>query len=187
MAATWYNDGGTWRQATALWYNDAGTWRQAQQLWYNDAGTWRKVFSAAVGGGGGGGALVSPFTAWNVYADANPGTTKAVLNFNSNGTVTYSVTGTDGTTPGSDHWFSPTTVAVGAGYWLRATVTSGTLTANSAASWTSLATNLSFEKGPSSGGAASATVTFEIATDSGGSNIVWFSTGNVLRYTHAGI
>jgi hypothetical protein len=133
----------------------------------------------------GSGGIVSPFTAWDLKGDNSPGNSAgATIYFNSDGTVTYAVQFVDvSNTVGTESWFSPTTTGIGNSYWVRFTVTSGTLTTNQASTWTALSSARAFDKQAVSG-AVSATVTVEIASDSGGTNIVFTSTGNIVSYQH---
>jgi hypothetical protein len=127
-----------------------------------------------------GGGIVSPFTAWSAFNEQNSGSVApATITFKSDGTVTNSPV--DPT--GSSNWYSPTTAGVGAGFYARFTPTTGVATVNNAASWTSLSANLSLTKSASTGD-GSCTFTVEIATDIGGSNIVFTSTGNDCSYSH---
>ena len=175
MSQFWYNDGTGVRLAKELYYNDGGGVRTIKEAWYNDGVGVRKVYAS--------GGIVSPFTAWNPFADSAPGVSaSATLTFQSNGTVTSAQSVNNFTTPGSSNWYSPTT-AVGASYWIRATVTVGTLTSGTTGSWVSLASNQSWTKSATSG-AASVTLTLDISTDSGGSVIVLTTTGNVIQYSH---
>ncbi|MGC3959573.1 MAG: hypothetical protein QM813_16985 [Verrucomicrobiota bacterium] len=130
------------------------------------------------------GGIVNPFSTWNVFADSSPGVS-AVAQFNvgNDGAITYSATNNDGTATGSLNWYSSTTSGIGSLFYCRLTATSGTFTTNGASSFTSLSSGISSTKS-STAGNASVTFTLEIATDSGGTNIVLTSTGNVLRYTH---
>lgn len=70
-------------------------------------------------------------------------------------------------------WFSPNSLGIGAGYWVRMTVNSGTTpSGSSTGSWLSLATARTWTLTRTSVGTTTANVTVAIATDSGGSNVV---------------
>lgn len=130
------------------------------------------------------GVIVSPFTAWEVRADNEAGLeASASLTFASDGSVGGNATIDDGSAPGSSSWFSPNTPSIGDNYWIRFTATTGTFTTNGASSFTQLSASRTVTKSATSG-TASVTFTIEIASDSGGSNIVMTSTGNILRYQH---
>jgi len=171
------NDSSTWRNITEVKVNDAGTWRTIQDIKINDAGTWRTVWQYF--------APPSPFTAYDVWSDDVPGnSTVSTITFNSDGTISASFSPNDGgSTFGSSNWGAPTTTGIGSGYWVKLTATSGTFTTNGASTFTNLASAISATKSGNSG-TASVTFTIQIATDSGGSNIILTSTGNLLRYTH---
>ena len=124
------------------------------------------------------------FTAWDVYGDNSPGSSAtASFAVSSNGTASGAGTINDGTTPGSSNWYTPTTTGIGNSYYVKYTVTSGSASSNAASSFTLLNTPPSITK-TASAGSGTCTFKIEIATDSGGTNIVFTSTGNVLRYTH---
>lgn len=101
-----YNDGGTWRKAKQVHYNDNGTWRTAKQIWYNDAGTWRQVFASDGPVADLGVINLSDFASYPAAANAE-------VEFRPDGTLAY-INGS-----GPTNWYTPTTAAVGANYWLR--------------------------------------------------------------------
>lgn len=130
------------------------------------------------------GGVVGSFTAWGMFGDSAPGVTAtATLTVNSDGSVTGSGINNDLGSPGSGAWYSPITTGIGSFYWVRFTATSGTFSSNDASAFTALSSARSVTK-TASAGSASVTFTIDIATDSGGSNIVFTSTGNQLQYTH---
>lgn len=132
----------------------------------------------------GGGRIVSPFTAWAVGADATPGVNAtATLTINTDGTVTGVGTPADTGTPGTANWFSPTSTGIGSIYWVRFTATTGTFTTNGASTFTQISSALSVTKAATTL-SGSVAFTIEIASDSGGSNIVFTSTSNTLSYDH---
>lgn len=117
----------------------------------------------------------------NVYGIAYPGNTAyAEYIFNSNGTIQ---TGTsDGGIQGSGNWASPTTTGIGSSYWIRLTQTGSsggpiTDTGNARGVWISLSTTPFFGISVTANGAFYKQYTVQIATDSGGSNIVATKTG----------
>jgi hypothetical protein len=117
----------------------------------------------------------------NVYGIAYPGDTAfASYIFNSNGTIQTQTSDTG--IQGSGNWASPTTAGIGSSYWIRVTQTgsfgsSTTEYGNARGVWISLSITPFFGVERSSNGAGYRQYTVEIATDSGGSNIVATKTG----------
>lgn len=104
----------------------------------------------------------------------------ASFTLNTNGVCTNSPS----TAPGN--WYSPTTTSIGDSYWARVTVTSGSLSSGTTGSWVQLNTFRDWTRNNAGiEGTLSATLTLEIATDSGGSNIVASRSGIVLSATYA--
>lgn len=107
------------------------------------------------------------------------------VTFGTDGTTAGVVTGTGSPTVteswGDPNWFLPTFTGIGSSYWIRLTATSGSFTTNAASSFVQLNTSraATFTQ---AGGAGTATVTFtiDIATDSGGTNIVLSVGGNTM-------
>lgn len=140
-----------------------------------------KMIRAAMGGGG----IVNPFTAWSVVADETPGNScTASLTVNSDGSVSGLATPNDGgSVPGTASWFLPNIAGIGTNYFVRITPTSGTFTANPASSFMALSSSRTVTRvNPT--GTNTVTFTIEISTDAGGTNIVFTSTGNILRTQH---
>lgn len=174
-----FNDANTWRQMSGLYYNDANTWRTITAAWYNDNGTWRQFYSTA--------AVVNPivFTGEPYDSSAAGGgggaSCSQTLTLNTDGT--FSVTGSgDAYETDSGNWYSPTTTGIGSSYWVRFTRTAW----NSQGSATATTGWLQLSSARSISAAASATFnvvncaatwTIEIASDSGGTNIVSTTTG----------
>lgn len=134
---------------------------------------------------GGGGGVVSGFVASNIAATAAPGVlATASYSVNSDGSISTLATPSDGgSSIGSTAWHKPVASGVGNAYWVRFTPTSGTLTTNDAVGFTALSSSRSVTKGNTTG-TNSCTFTIDIATDSGGTNIVLTSTGNIVRNDH---
>ena len=135
------------------------------------------------------GQVVPTFTAWNIIGEGNLGSTGASARFNINpdGTISSAVTAFDGgSLTGSPNWYSPTNTGVGGSCYVKFTPTAGTPYANTASTWTSLATqqNISVYTAATSG-SNSCTFTMQIATDAAGTHVVLTSTGNVVQYLHA--
>ena len=105
------------------------------------------------------------------------------LTFNTNGT--WSCVGSVSGTIGSGNWASPTTTSIGSSYWIRWTRTASTLGGGSStpsSGWLALdaARTITVTNNGTSGGYVDSTYTLEIATDSGGSNVVASCTGTYL-------
>jgi hypothetical protein len=165
---------------TALHYNDAGTWRAIQQAWYNDAGTWRQFWSAVT------------FTV-NANNVASVGDTSIQNSFiNAESYVQLLTTGgleNGGNSGGGGTWGTPVGGTPGATHWVRATLTAGSIPNlfESAAlnSWIQIS-SLPFwgnTRAHTNLGTTTSTLTLDIATDSGGSNIVSTRTGLIISAT----
>lgn len=103
----------------------------------------------------------------------------ASITVNSDGTVSRVGNESLGTMP---NWFSPTTTGAGNSYWLRATATSGS-PSGTLNTWIALSTNRSYSVSRATAGTTSANLTFEIATDSAGTNIIRTYTLNTVIAT----
>ena len=121
-----------------------------------------------------------PFDA-TPFAGGEPST--AELNFLSNGTWSATL---EASASKSGNWATPTTTSIGAGYWIRFTRTffSGGAgnSATASTGWLQLNTTQGIFVSRTSGfGVTTADFTIEIATDSGGSNIV--ATASLITLT----
>ena len=110
-----------------------------------------------------------------IYGDTPyPGLAFAYYLFNSNGVITYWANGVNNAAVGN--WASPTTAGIGSSYWIRFTQTSSsgtsTETGSARGTWISLSISPTFGVQVSGPGYGSRTYTVEVASDSGGSNIV---------------
>jgi hypothetical protein len=130
-------------------------------------------------------------TPWDVSATAATGvTTQSRLIFNTDGTITKLVTGTSTGADGSSNWWIPTTAGVGSGFFARFTATAGAWTDSTGASvasgvWKAFSGALLFVgMASTTSGSNSCTFDVDIATDSGGVNIVFRSVGNKVRFNH---
>lgn len=94
------------------------------------------------------------------------------ISINVNGTITISTsTGATGGPRQSD-WYVPSGGTPGNSYWMRATIVSGSLTTGTTGSWLALSSNRLFGVTAPSNGVKSCTLYFQLATDSGGTNII---------------
>jgi len=121
-----------------------------------------------------------PFDA-TPFAGGDPST--ATLSFLSDGTWSATL---EASASKSGNWATPTTTGVGSGYWIRFTRTffSGGAgnSATASTGWLQLNTTQSIDVTRTSGfGVTTADYTIEIATDSGGSNIV--ATASLITLT----
>ena len=116
-----------------------------------------------------------------VYGLAYPGNTAyAEYIFNSNGTIQAGTS--DGGMQSAGNWATPTTTGIGSSYWIRFTQTGSsggpiTDTGNARGVWIQITPVLYFGISVTANGAFYKQYTVEIATDSGGSNIVATKTG----------
>jgi hypothetical protein len=123
---------------------------------------------------------ISLNSAAGVFGIAYPGETAyAELIFNPNGTITAS--SAYGGMQSSGNWASPTTTGIGSSYWIRATQTGsygtggfgGAVQYGSAKGvWHQISNTPSFGVSRTQNGMGGFYYTFQIATDSGGSNII---------------
>lgn len=88
---------------------------------------------------------------------------------------------------GPSAWLTSVAAGNGASFWIRVTVTSGTMGigSDSTSTWLQMNVNRQFLKGPASNGSASCGFTVQFATDAAGSNIVCTSTGWIVSYSHS--
>lgn len=128
--------------------------------------------------------IVSPFSAWQVIAQAAPGlTSTASLSFRNDGTVAYTASPTDQTNPGAPRWYAGGGTP-GNGYWIRATNTGAALTGGDVVgSWLALTVARTWTMSKTST-ISTATLKLEIASDSGGATIVMTSNGNTITSDH---
>lgn len=123
--------------------------------------------------------IVRSFTAWNVARTGNaPAPVFASMTFKADGTIVKVGTG-----DGTERWYAYTSPNIGARFWAKATVTSGSLSTNELSAWTKLDADRELEVLRASVGGASGTFTIEIATDAAGTNRVATWTGNTLSVT----
>jgi len=112
------------------------------------------------------------------------GSVTASFTLNSNGTCSALAAPITDEANYPSNWATPTTTGIGSSYWARVTVTSGTLTSGTTGSWVQLSSNTTWSKNTTGTGGATVLFTLEIASDSGGSNILVTKTGCHLQYIH---
>ncbi len=98
----------------------------------------------------------------------------STLTWQTNGTVTIGGSGSL-TASSNPNWYTPTTTGAGNSYWIRFTQNTsngGTLGGDALNTWHALSTGRMLTLYRSSTGFSTRTFTVQIATDSGGSNIV---------------
>lgn len=169
-AKTFYRAGGVWREmksGTAV--RSGGAWRTLKNAYRRVGGTWQLVFQAFAVSLGTYGA-----SGYNFGTVSSAG-----MRFEPNGNV--SANGDGSYSDGGD-WGIPNTAAVGANYWIRATLSSGDTPAGPAlGSWHQLSVNrewtISVVAPAFDPQSKACSLAVAIATDSGGTNIV--STGSV--------
>ncbi len=99
-----------------------------------------------------------------------PGTAQVQVDLDENGDGGYDNFGGATSFP----WFDPNSTGIGANYWVRMTVNSGTggTFTGSTGTWLSLSTARTWTLSRNTVGNGTRNVTLEIATDSGGTNVV---------------
>lgn len=145
---------GTWKEADPR-VKVSGTWKDVSDGWVKVAGAWKRFYQRFLVELGG---IV-------VIGDVNVAPA-ASLTLNTDGTM--SATGNISTV--GANWGTPTTTGIGASYWARMTKNSGANpTTGTLNTWLQLSSQRvwSWQSDPND-----ANVTLEIATDSGGSNVV---------------
>ncbi len=125
---------------------------------------------------GGGGNPYFAFTGGNVTS-LSSGTPNAGVTLQSDGTCTFLSSG--GSAPTSNQWFTPTTTGIGSTHWVFCTVNSGSLSGGTAGVWLALSAGQSFSRNRTTVGTSAANITLQLATDSGGANIVDSATFNL--------
>lgn len=97
-----------------------------------------------------------------------PGTATAGVTFGTDGAISF-----NGSGPAADtNWWRPTAAGIGASYWVRATVNSGTLSTGTSGSWLQLNAARSWTKSSTGAGVLTCNITLQVASDAGGVDIV---------------
>lgn len=135
-------------------------------------------------------AVNNPMTGLNGTTYSNSNNSGSTINFNLNSDGTWEIVyqGNFGTPADTGNYTVTPTAGDGDSFWVRFTRTAvsssggGSLTSTATTGWLDLSTNQGVvidatDTGSGEDGTSNATYTVEIATDSGGSNIVSTSTG----------
>lgn len=136
--------GGAYKGIASIAVGVAGAWKAVAAGWVGVGGAWKLFYSGIT--------LPASIDGSDVQS---PGPANTVLTFASDGT--YTVTGG---IPGN--WASPTTVGIGAGFDIRWTVVSGTLTTGTTGTWQSLSGGIIYGRSRIGLGVAQAIGTVEI-------------------------
>ncbi len=133
------------------------------------------------------GAVLSPLAASSSIGERAIGSGNASggVQFNSDGSISYPAVLSQSGAADVPYWHNLPATGIGSGYWVRATVTAGTLTSGTTGSWLALSSNQLWTKGPSGTGSATCSLTFEFSTDAAGATIVSTSAGWQLGYIHS--
>ena len=120
---------------------------------------------------------------WTISDERFSGTAIASIVFSANGTTNGQGSGFFAS------WYSPSNATIGAQYWIRATKTAGFTgfpQGSPLGTWISLNTTPSWSVTWGGTGGRGCTLTFQISTNSAGTNIVATYTGNTLSATIIG-
>lgn len=118
----------------------------------------------------GGGGIVNPIPIPNLsHTVIDPSDANCSVTFDNDGDGNH----VDGSGTVVFNWFNPTIPGVGANYWIRLTVNSGTAPAGSAtATWLQLNSARAWNLARTTIGTSTGNYTIQIASDSGGATIV---------------
>lgn len=168
MPESHFHDGGGWRKAKEVYANDGTADRKAKKVLVHDGVDWREAFS---------GFTVSMPSTLDVLAAKVGPNAVATITFGTDGVITMARV--NGGTTTSD-WGTPTTPGEGANYWVRATLNSGSTPSGPAlGSWHQLSSSRAWALTRTSVGVLSCQLNVQIASDSGGSNILSSCTVNL--------
>jgi hypothetical protein len=121
--------------------------------------------------GAAGDGIVNPLPGGTSSGANTGGTVTVTLTFGNDGSVVATGTGVAywNAGPVNHRWFTSFPSST---YYVRATVTAGSVSGGTTGTWLSTDVNRSWSRNRSALGASSATLLIEIATDSNGSNII---------------
>lgn len=192
---------GSWHAVQKLWVDVAGVQKPVINAWVKAGVTWFPVYSPAPGPTPPspppptptppppsppppGPPALPPLAAGTSSGNSSLGiTASGRVRFTRGGLISYlGLQSEEGF--GSSFWTPSPAPTVGDQYWIKLTVTSGTVTSNGAATWTQLNGNVDISKGSPTAGVATATFTVQIAGSADGSNLLLTSTGWQVGYTH---
>lgn len=168
MARAFYmNDGAAWRQARSLWVHDGTAWRKARAVYVHDGTAWRQsAASQPVNFGG----------SVEAYRVSASGAAAVSVAFQADGSIALTRTeSVQSTTYAS--WYDANEAGIGAGYWIRATLQSGSAPSSGLVlgTWYQLSAERSWTYTTTTTGAINTRagrLLFEISSDSAGSAIV---------------
>src|SRR5512135_2348874 len=164
-----YNDGAEVRSITTVAYNDGAAVRDIKKVYYNDGSAVRLVFDKSVQNFSG------SFTKFTTF----PTSATCIGFVQSDGT-------TKGQSPENDagtNWYTPTTGGAGSGYYVRATLSSGSTPSGTLNTWLSLSTAQSWSVTDSSGSGTGCTLTLQISAD----QVTVLATGTFTLYAESTI
>lgn len=100
----------------------------------------------------------------------SPGSATASLTLGTDGTINN---GSNDSSGGPAYWYTPTTVGIGSNYWVRMTLNSGdAFTTGTVGSYLQLSSSRAWTLQEAVIGTKTNSCTIQIATDSGGANVV---------------
>lgn len=112
------------------------------------------------------------------FDNVSPNDAHAGVRFNSDGTISVTQGSSVSWIYSGGTWGTPSGAGDGTTYWVRATITAGDpFTSGTTGSWIQISTAPLWRNAVTTIGNKNNTVTFEIASDSGGSNIIATITG----------
>lgn len=162
-----YHDGSAVRKVKELHYHDGSAIRKVKEAWYHDGTAVRKVYTGAD--------IVNPLVVPTTFHSALSSASQSVwINFYADGTL-------QGFRQGNgllwtSNWFTPTQAGIGASYWVRATLVSGTApTGSGLNTWLALSGVRTWTLIAPAGGAYASrrcTLQIQIASDAAGANVV---------------
>jgi hypothetical protein len=157
----------------------AGVWKAITDGYVNVSGVWKRIYESA-------GPFLETFNFSSSGLGSGPGSTSALMTFNTNGTLVVTGDGSIGSfgAPNSaEQWYNPTTVGIGPSFDVRITPTTGTFSGGAAVSvWHTINTARSFSV---IGDNKSVTFTIEIRATGGAVRAT--STGNVIAVDYSDI